>query len=366
MPNPPKTTYFKGTVDVRNSSDTALYGFGNVLLENDVYMYGTGPRQLTADTATSLTLKTGTLLQAEASTVKIGKDDGTSNVLVQGSLTVTGTTQTVQSTNTLISDNLIVLNTEPSVNTSSSGLLFDRAVADVQADTVTHNTTLSANAAAGATSISISSVHDTGMSYAEAVVRINGETRTVVSHTAGATVLNLDTGIGGSYAAGQTVEIWATRRAAFVYNDADNVFEFIHTTATHTAKTLPRVAFASLRCKQILSETAGEGTVTVTLNAYDSTPVNISAAMKLRGVYRLMIESETSEEGAVAIFEITKGRAAQPHSTYFAVANMKSNTGEELDVQWPANSTPLLRHSVVKTGATAPETVVYKVRYLTV
>jgi hypothetical protein len=86
--------------------------------------------------------------------------------------------------------------------------------------------------------------------------------------------------------------------------------------------------------------------------------------LKHRGTYQLLIES-TVNDGACASFFMSKSAAGKTSASAFMISSGLGAGGEEISVEWPANSEPMIYHASPRTGASGLA-VEYKCFYTTV
>ena len=162
------------------------------------------------------------------------------NTIISGDLTILGATTSVESTNTLINDNIIVLNSGPS-GTKDSGFLIQRfqmdnntGVGDVVDDAPYYTSTLPSQTGISSTQIKLnsssSSVNDayTGWWIEVTSGFSSNQIRQIVAYSGATNIATIDTAwTTQNPTLGDTVSLYNKPYVGVIYSEMYNRFEFV-------------------------------------------------------------------------------------------------------------------------------------------
>lgn len=376
-------------------SGTAQTGVSLTATTTDVVLTSTAAN-FTASGATSATVSSAATAAVQAPTVNVGTTDSTaltlgrnattttqllgaavtlgdsaSTVTIPGNFVVSGTTTSVNTTNTTVSDHLFVLNEAPAAAGRDSGLVLKRHATDVVGGTANVTTTVASDVSVSDTVINVTAA---GAIAAGWIIRLddstNQENFTVVSVATNAITVSAGSSFAFLAATPTNVTAYAAQANALLYDESADEWVMGYTNGDGTETTLAVTEYASLRCKSVIATegitSSNSGTlsaVSVADNAGSGGGAALSG-LKQRGSYQLIVES-TAADGAAATFFISKRAAADTAAAIFTASSATANGDEVISVEWPASSTPNIYHSTLRTGASGAS-VTYNVYYQTV
>jgi hypothetical protein len=294
--------------------------------------------------------------------------DASSNVTIPGNFVVSGTTTQVNTTQTTVSDNTLVLNQAPTVQGKDSGLVLRRHAIDVSTGTEDATLVLSGGIASAAFVFPV--ISSTAIA-ANWVLKISeGASSDVVTVTSiAANNITFTPAITHAFTVAAVIKAYTSQSNTLHYCESADEWRVGYSLDDGTGAQVAVNSYAPLHCKNLIVESgitsASSSTVSVTIadNATLATGVQIPG-LKARGSYQLTIESVTAT-GACATFFLSKGNAASVTGSVFAMTSSYGAQDESIWVEWPAGAAPTLYHDVAKTGATGLA-VVYRVFYETV
>lgn len=289
--------------------------------------------------------------------------ESTSTTTVPGNLVVSGTTTSVNTVNTTITDNLIVLNEAPSALGKDSGIIMSRFSTDVAVGVADSTDTLSADALAGATTLSLT----TGGVYDGWYVKIGSEVVRITA-TSGNDV-TISPALASGYTSGQALELFDKSNVAFIWDESAAQFRCMFTPnlAQGTNVADPSL-YADLHVKKLICEegVASSGFATAQVSVVDNASTHTQiVGLKTRGSYQLIIESEALDGACLTAF-VSKSSASDSDGAIFQMTSTQAVTGQDqaISVKWLAGEAPSVYHSTLKTGGTGAN-ILYNIRYMT-
>ena len=293
--------------------------------------------------------------------------DSASMVTIPGNFIVNGTTTQVNTEQTTIKDNTLVLNQSPLIQGRDSGLVLRRHALDVASGTEDSTLVLSAGVGSGATSVPVVS-HSIAKNW---VLKFSeGAFSDVVSVSeVSVNSLTCTPALVNSYTLAATVKAFKTQSNSVHYNESSDEWRFGYSLDDGSGAQVVTSKYANVHCQKVIVEegfssaSMSTATVNVADNAGSGAGVEVPG-LKLRGSYQLILES-TEEDGATATFFISKGNSAQMTASVFAMTSSFGASDESIWVEWPVGSPPKIFHDVPRTGASGLA-VPYKVFYNTV
>lgn len=266
-----------------------------------------------AEAALGLEAAGGITLKAPTLGLTVAQATLTGSMTISGDLTVSGTTTTVDATNMTVTDNIVQLNKNPTVG-RSSGLLLTRHTTDSEA---------SVSAARGSAALLFDEMNDR--------FRIGYTDATDADGDAVVLKADADLQVQGLVC----VEVRATGKLRGSDVCIPGIFD----------------------------------TVTLGLDA-DSTDAYIIQGLNMFGAYELVVVGP--DGGSHGSWRIAKSSSTS--SSFLKDGNSIPGTRDEMiAVEWPANSSPTIKHSIARTAAVAgtaeeatnSEVITYRLKYLT-
>lgn len=294
--------------------------------------------------------------------------DASSLVTIPGSFVVTGTTTQVNTTQTTIADNVLVLNQAPSIQGRDSGLVLRRHNIDVSTGVEDATLVLSAGVTAGTLVLPV--VSSTGMAPGWVLKISEGASSDVVNIVSIAgNIITFAPTITHAFTIAAVVKAYKTQSNTIHYCEAADEWRVGYSLDNGTGAQVSINKYAPLHCQNLVVETGfssgSSSTVSVSIadNATLATGVQIPG-LKSRGSYQLTIESLVTN-GACASFFLSKGNSASVTGSVFQMTSSYGAQDESVWVEWPAGAAPTLYHDVPKTGAIGLA-LVYRVFFQTV
>ena len=106
----------------------------------------------------------------------------------------------------------------------------------------------------------------------------------------------------------------------------------------------------------------GFATVNFSINGDSSVPVVPEPLLAHYGAYDIVVVGP--DGGSHGSWRICKSASASASFVSIGAAQQGETQDELVDVDWPANSPPVIKHSVTKTNSDAAP-ILYKLKYLT-
>ena len=392
-----------GAVNIGNDSNTGSVGIGSSL--KTVGMTGSaiglyGPTTIQGGavdimSSGTLTLNAATASQAiylgtdtNAGTITIGSSNKTLSIAaattISGNLNVTGTTTTMNSTNTTFTDNVITLHALPS-SQADSVVLYQRYPTDVVTESTnasnaaTYAYTLTCTSVSSGTSLTCSALGGATVLTIIGCMIQNNSNNLYVTAATGSGPYTLTVSAAFSVATGPSVLAYCRLSAGLLYteNASTKGFNLAYyqaigeTTGDFSVSQQP--AYADLRCNNIFASGtisgAGSGgsytfqvSIVSTTGAAQTLP-STYAAVTTTGSYMVII-SPVVAGNATATFMISKALATLANGNVFRLTSAAGTVGtgpyEELGMQWGANILPQVYLSTLGTQAS----ITYNVRVI--
>jgi hypothetical protein len=311
--------------------------------------------------------------------VKIGTN--TSTTTIYGNLDVRGTTTTIESQVVQIADNIIEINSAPG-GSGNSGVAHNRyqsandiGTGDVVADVSEYNGTAQAGTT---TSITLSS-SDTNLDnfyngYWVKIVSGTGanQVRRIKSYTATTKVASIYTtadqtgvltnptpveGLNFTTAPDATsvYALYSCQWIIAMWDETTNQYSvvcspMVHPDNTPTISHYVDMHIGNLIANQItatsINGTLADTQILVTLTDNSTAPVTITGFPLLYGIYTVMIRPTSSSSARTsAIFMIGRNNSVTSKGTVTRLIGIKGVDGENLNIQWNANSYPQLLYN---------------------
>ena len=230
---------------------------------------------------------------------------------------------------------------------------------------------LTVGAAGVAAAASVVPISDASALAANWVLKIveGASTDTVVVASVDANNVTAAQPLVNSYTSAATVAAYKSQANTLHYNESADEWRFAYSLEDGTSANIATARYAPIHCKKVVVEEGFESassatkTVSIADNA-SSGSGSVVPGLKHRGTYQVLIES-TAVDGATASFFLSKGVAGQTTASAFMLSSAIGAQGEEVLIEWPANSEPMIYHSTHRTGASGVA-VEYRVFYSTV
>lgn len=280
---------------------------------------------------------------------------GSGSLLVSEDLTVNGALTSLNTTDTTITDGVVAVNFEPSVDGRDGGLWIGRT----QDDIITDDPAVTDTAQVGSTASTIvlaatsSAVDDF---YNGWQIEITGGTgvgqvRAISDYVGGTTTATITPDWTATPDATSTYNLFNTSTPVNIWDESAKEFALAYTGDPHTANPLTLTRYANLHINDLILDGDIDGfKEIVTLVENSSTPVNIEST-STRGAFFITVESVVIN-GAAATFSAASNETAVAGSTVrLTNSPAAAPSSVEIDITYLANNKVQLYHSV--TGPTA-------------
>jgi len=284
---------------------------------------------------------------------------------------VNGTTTTVNTTDLLVQDNIIMSNATPATVGKDGGYMVHRHMSDVVQDAGYTQTTINANVSSGTTVV----INDDTVDYVGSVIQLfegaNTDNFEITATTratpaSGKQTVTVSTTIVHAFTtASCVVKLWTRSKAALFYDEAANEWGLVETNTKHDDANIRVKNYSQLHVGSLIvgnGVVASSADVSLNLTANSSTPTSIPQTAT-KGSY-LVIVSCATDDRASATFFISKGQISGTASI-FRMTSSASTLGEEVNISWAASSVPSLYHDSIRVSGTLTESITYKVKFIT-
>lgn len=342
-------------------------------ISSGIYAISTGPVSInTSDTITGINI--GTLTQAP---LNLGSSNNITTIY--GNLDVRGTTTTYESTVVQIADNIIQLNNAPS-GIADAGVAIKRyqpannlslgtVVSDVPDEIGTAQTGNS-----GTITLSLSDTANSTDFYSGYWIKItsgtgSGQVRRIKSFNFLTKIANIfttidQTGVLNNPKPAEGLDwltipdgssIYALYPCAWIasiWNEFDKTYSIACSNLINTSSTIPIANYVNLHVNNIIGNNINVNTINnttadtqtiVVLTDNLTTPISINAFPYNYGNYIVMVQPTVSTGSRpYATFVLLRRNDPTSCGNSNTIISSKGVTGEQLDMQWPANQNPQL------------------------
>ena len=298
-------------------------------------------------------------------TITVGSANKTLNLAaattnITGNLNITGTTPTLNATNTTFNDNAITLHAMPA-GTADSVVLYQRYPADVVTENL-NTYTLTCTTASSGTSLTCSSLGTATVATILYSFFVNNGNYLYVTAATGTGPWTLTLSQAISAATGTSVTAYSRVSAGLLYteNASTKGFNLAYYSASDrrqaNSRSIPNLPM--LTCVATTSTPQGPSaardpagpSLQVTILSTSTTPVTLPstyAAITTSGSYMVVV-SPVVAGNATATFMISKSLATQASGNVFRLTSASGTLGagpfEELCISWPASTLPQVYH----------------------
>ncbi|NBO98898.1 MAG: hypothetical protein EBU90_02050 [Proteobacteria bacterium] len=375
-----------GNTDSKVNISSSGTGYGAITLQTSnpgggVYVNANGQVQIDSNDAIN-GVKIGT--GVPNTPVSIGTPNSVTTIY--GDLEVKGVTTAIESTVVTIDDNIIVVNNAPG-GSSDGGLAVkryqyanDSGYGDVVADTADFSGTV-ANGGNGVTTVNLGpSANSTNDYYNGWWIKIVSGTgagqvrriRSYVGNTKIATIYSTSdqTGVLGEPTPIEgmdftTVPDTSSNFSMFpchfvmaIWDEYNDEFAFICSN-TSPMETVNRSHYSNVHVNGLtassittntINGSQADTTVYVTLTNNTMTPVGITGFPNIYGVFMVLVKPVSDTLRTHGIFMIGRVNISSIPGTITRIISVKGAHGDQLDMQWPANSLPQLMYRPFPNG----------------
>jgi hypothetical protein len=228
-----KTLVVNSTSDTISNTSGSIYTFGGVGIAKDLNIGKTCTIKSTTD---SSDINSGSLIIKGGVGITKNLNIG-GNVIVTGTLIVNGTTTSINSTTTTITDNIIVVNSGPS-GSRDAGLLCSRyqtendtGLGDVVSDSVYVPDTLPDQSAMSSTQITLSTSASAADNYYTGwYIRVtsgfsSGQVRKITAYVGASRLATVAAWTSQNPSISDTVNIYNRPQVGLFYNELNDIFE---------------------------------------------------------------------------------------------------------------------------------------------